>query len=169
MLDRQRQHKFFEYADDMKFSFQQVPCAKGANALVMIAFFAGISLVGWATFHGLIRPAHAQVNVGMFLAGTDRSVAEIRATVPRKLDNSTTLIDVARNGMVVTYSHELNMRANALPPDFLTLAKTLLAQNACKSAGMTKGMGIGMVYRYTYRDAAGSHIGSFDITKPDCK
>ena len=138
-------------------------------ALRMIALIAGISLVGWAGFRGLIRPAYAQVDVGMFLAGTDRAIAETKATVPRKLDDLTTLVDIARNGMVLTYSCELNLMANAVPPDFLPRTKTHLAQNACKSEGMTKGMGIGMVYRYIFRDAGGVQIGSLDITKPDCK
>ncbi len=132
-------------------------------------FAAGLTFAGGLGLHELGRPAHAQVNVEMFLAGTDRSVAEIKATVPRKIDDFTTLIDIARTGLVVTYSHELNAGANALPSDFLARAKALLARNACKSEGMTKGMGIGMVYRYTYRDAAGSHIGGFDITRPDCE
>jgi hypothetical protein len=100
--------------------------------------------------------------------GFKRAVAQIRPTLPRKMDESTTLEDVSSNGMVLTYFYKFDSANYELQPNYMRTAQKTTTSLVCKAEDMRDAMKVGAVYEYRYRDANAKLLGGFVVTSADC-
>ena len=75
----------------------------------------------------------------------DRLVANIRTvTVPKRIDNITTLTNVRVDDLQVIYTYQVNF--DALADD----AQATMTKRVCNEKGLTRAMPEGVSYRYEY-------------------
>jgi hypothetical protein len=102
-------------------------------------------------------------------AGLRQAVAQIRPTLPRKMDDSTTLVDVSSNGMVLTYFYRFDSANYELQPNFMQTAQKTTTGLVCKAEDMRSAMKVGAAYEYRYSDANAKILGGFVVTAADCR
>lgn len=100
-------------------------------------------------------------------AGLSKGASEVKATLPQKLDEYTTLVDASSSGNTLTYTYILNTTETQLADNFLDILKPGIAKNACGSK-MRASIDFGAVYRYRYQAPSGESLGHLDITEADC-
>jgi hypothetical protein len=98
--------------------------------------------------------------------GLRMEVAKIKPTLPKKIDEATTVTDVAAAGVVMTYYYRIDSENYAVPPDFMELMRKRVAELICKLDSKT--MRAGAVYRYSYSDTHAKSLGTFDVKAADC-
>ena len=106
-------------------------------------------------------PSQAQVHAAVH-EGLEKSIAEIRSTLPKVLDEVTTLTDVKVDGLMMIYINEIDAAYQL--PDVLEI-ENIVRPKVCASA-MSKSIIDGASYRYEYW-SAGPHrkfLGAFNIS-----
>ena len=98
-------------------------------------------------------------------SGFQQAVQELKPTLPRKLDEVTTLIDVASDGIVMIYDHTVTLN---LTPAIQEKLAEHLRKTVCGTEAMRQTLVWGATYRYSYQDKDGNPITAFDITGRDC-
>jgi len=129
-------------------------------------------VVGLTIIFVVVRTARApsQTNgSGQVEAGLRQAVAQIRPTLPRKMDDSTTLVDVSSNGMVLTYFYRFDSANYELLPNFMQIAQKATTGLVCKAEDMRGAMKVGAVYEYKYSDANARILGGFVVSAADCR
>src|SRR5690242_3791826 len=95
-------------------------------------------------------------------------VNQLKPSLPTRVDNATTLIDVWHTGKQLTYLYEVDTHGRQIPSNFMAIVRNAVMPKVCGS-DMKDGIvryGIAYVYRYNLHD--GSRIGEFAITASDC-
>jgi hypothetical protein len=105
-----------------------------------------------------------QVEEGFRLA-----VARIRPTLPKKVDNATTLRDVSSRGMVLTYRYSVDQDNYELLPNYMQVAQRATTSLVCNTEDMKSAMKAGAVYAYNYSDGKSNSLGGFVVTSADCE
>ncbi len=125
-----------------------------------IAAVASKKLVDWA-----MAPRGPSV-ASQIEEASRRAEAELRPTLPKQIDDVTTLIDVAYSGVVMTYYYRIDSDNHAVLPNFLQLVQKSATEVACKNVKET--MNAGGIFRFNYSDAHSKPLGTFDIKAADC-
>jgi len=137
--------------------------ALGALAAVVV----GLTIV-FVVARSAMAPSQTNV-AGQVEAGLRQAVAQIRPTLPRKMDDSTTLVDVSSNGMVLTYFYKFDSANYELLPNFMQIAQKATTGLVCKAEDMRSAMKVGAVYEYKYSDANAKILGGFVVSAADCR
>ena len=96
------------------------------------------------------------------------AVKQLKAKLPQKIDEATTLIDVASSGVILAYTFSIDTTTRKPMPNFIELVQKNATATVCKTDGMVKAMKVGAVYRYIYVDAQAKPLGQFDVKSTDC-
>jgi hypothetical protein len=131
-----------------------------------------IGIIGFIVAKGMMHSgmAPSQTNVAARVdEGLKQAVAQIRPTLPRKMDDSTTLVEVSSNGMVLSYFYRFDSENYELQPNFMQIAKLATAGLVCKAEDMRSAMRVGAVYEYRYSDANSRLLGGYVVTAADCR
>jgi hypothetical protein len=99
-------------------------------------------------------------------SGFRQAVEQIKPTLPRKLDDHTTLIDVSNEGIQMVYLHTLTLKLALADQDRLA---GVLKQRVCASEEMRRTLTWGATFRYKYEDANGNPVAAIDIAGSDCE
>ena len=81
------------------------------------------------------------------------AVKQLKAKLPQKIDDATTLIDVASSGVILAYTYLIDTTTRKPIPNFIELVRKNATATVCKTDGMVKAMKVGAAYRYIYVDA----------------
>ncbi len=100
--------------------------------------------------------------------GFRRAEAQLRPTLPKKIDVATTLIDAAYSGVVMTYYYRVDSDNYDVLPTFIQLVRKSTTEAACKTE-MKKTMNVGGIFRYNYSDSHSKPLGTFDVKAVDCE
>jgi hypothetical protein len=106
----------------------------------------------------------SQVEEGFRLA-----VAQIRPTLPKKVDNATTLVDLSSAGMVLTHRYVVDTDNFELLPNFMQVEQGAVTGLACSTEDVRRAMKVGAAYEYSYADRRSKSLGGFVVTSADCK
>ncbi len=98
-------------------------------------------------------------------SGFRQAVEQFKPTLPRKLDEHTTLIDISNEGIQMVYLHTLTLKLAAADKERLA---GLLKQRVCGSEEMRRTLTWGASYRYKYEDPNGNPVAAIDIANSDC-
>jgi hypothetical protein len=114
-------------------------------------------------------PAPSTGNVADLVEqGFKIAVARIRPTLPKKVDDATTLRDVSSAGMVLTYRYSVDSDNYDLLPNYMQVAQRATTSLVCNTEDMKSAMKAGAVYEYVYSDGKSSPLGGFVVTSADC-
>jgi hypothetical protein len=105
-----------------------------------------------------------QVQQGLKLAA-----ARVRPTLPKKVDDATTLTEVSSAGMVLTYHYVVDRDNFELLPNFMQTAQRITTSLLCNTEDTKGAMKAGAAYEYKYSDTASQSLGGFAVTSADCK
>jgi hypothetical protein len=94
-------------------------------------------------------------------------VAQIRPSLPKSIDDATTLVDVSSAGMVLTYRYKVDIENFELVPDFMRIAQRTTTTLICNAEDMKTAMKVGAVYEYSYSDGNSKSLGGFVVTTAD--
>jgi hypothetical protein len=125
----------------------------------------GVGAIAKNVVHDLMRSGPADYDSALEV-GLTKAEEQIRTTLPRKVDDLTTLVAVSHSGKVFTYTYELSLESLSIE-DLNSIKKSTIAQG-CASDKVKLSLKIGAVMRYSYQNAAGHPLGSFDVVKGDC-
>jgi hypothetical protein len=132
------------------------------EAVLVISALIAREVVRW-----VLAPSPSNV-ASQIEEGFKQATAQIKATVPRKIDAGTTLTDVSYSGAVLTYYYQLDTDNYDLQPNFLVVVKKNTTEQVCNTAAMKETIQLGGVYRYSYSDAHAKSLGTFDVKGTDC-
>jgi hypothetical protein len=96
-----------------------------------------------------------------------KNVRQMTPTLPLRINDATTMIGVASNGMTLTYTYRIDTPAVTVPPTIVAL-KTKTAMGNCSSEWMRKALEAGAKLQYVYVNIKGQSLTSFEISKADC-
>jgi hypothetical protein len=97
-----------------------------------------------------------------------KSVNQLKPTLPKKIDDVTTLIDVWHTGKQMTYLYEVDTRGRPIPANFTALARNEVVPKVCGSSMKYGIVSYGISYVYRYNVPNGSRVGEFAVTASDC-
>jgi hypothetical protein len=97
-----------------------------------------------------------------------KALNEIKPTLPKKIDQITTLVDVWHVGKEVTYLYELDLGGRQLPSNFVTVARKAVVPRVCGSSMRDGLVNDGVTYVYRYNLPGNATVASFTVTASDC-
>jgi hypothetical protein len=135
---------------------------------VVLAIGAAVvgRVVGQETYDLFLRPAAAAPTA----AELDMKFAElakgVKATLPKRLDDVTTLTDIAYANRHMTYVYHLDTRGKSAEA-VMPAVRKLVTARACGS-GFKQALRQGYVFTFRYRDTTGGDLGEFSLSGSDC-
>jgi hypothetical protein len=141
------------------------------RALVaLLVFVVGATIFVIARESTHTAPPPSAMNVADQVAdGFRLAAARIRPTLPRKIDDATTLRDVSSRGMVLTYRYSVDSDNYELLPNYMQVAQRVTTSLVCNTEDMKSAMKAGAAYEYKYSDGKSNSLGGFVVTSADCE
>jgi len=97
-----------------------------------------------------------------------KAVEEIKPTLPKKIDEITTLIDIAAYGVILAYTYSINTAKFKMMPDFIERVRKNTTLTVCKNDDLVQAMKLGAIYQYIYFDPKSKPLGRFDVKSTEC-
>jgi hypothetical protein len=99
-----------------------------------------------------------------------KSEEAIRPTLPKKIDELTTLVAIRHAGSKVQFDMVVDLSKAASRPttSFASQMRALVLPKVCNSE-MVQSLRIGASYAYVYRDQKSNDLGGFIISNSDCQ
>jgi len=131
----------------------------------------------WATLWATVLLGLLMVNFAPRLiseqaaieAAIAKSEEAIQPTLPKKIDELTTLVAIHHIGRKVQFDVVVDLgKAASRPTSFAAQLRALVLPKVCNSE-MVQSLRIGASYEYIYRDEKSNDLGSFIISNSDCQ
>jgi hypothetical protein len=132
-------------------------------AAVGIGGFGKVILKDAFEFVAPLSPDSAELE-----AGFATSVTQMRTMLPRKIDESTTLIWVAYEGRKMTYENRIEMQGAKVDAAAKDKMRQLITARTCLTAGIRKLLDLGGSFRYVYNDIDAKPVMTVEVTKSNC-
>jgi hypothetical protein len=101
--------------------------------------------------------------------GFKRAVERVRPTLPKRVDDATTLTEVSNAGIVFTYHYMVDNANYELEPNFMRVARRAAIGLACNTEDTKAAMEAGATYEFNYSDVKFRPLGGFVATSADCE
>lgn len=99
--------------------------------------------------------------------GLQQAESTVRPTLPKKLDDHTTMVAISHSGSKLRYEYIVDLGADVqIKPTFTADVKATVLPKVCSTMG--ESLKYGVSYEYFYRDKKAASLGSFVITQADC-
>ncbi len=139
------------------------------SGFVLLA--AAISLGGYVKVEAVRRVEAAQA-AGVFddgILAQALALTASKAKTPAKIDDTTTLIRMEAEGLLLRYVYEVDSPAGLLPVDLQSAdARLRLEQWTCSYKVLGRAIDAGAVIRHEYLRKDGSEIGAIEVTRKTC-
>jgi hypothetical protein len=135
---------------------------------VVLAIGAAIvgRTLGSEAYNLFLRPVAAAPTAAQLDTELAAVARRMKPTLPKRLDDVTTLTDIAYADKHMTYVYRLDTRGKAADAVMLAVRKVVAAQ-AC-GAGYKQALRQGYVFTFRYRDPTGGPLGEFSFSGSDC-
>jgi len=140
--------------------------AIGSFTFVLIAAAIGGS-IGRGGVDYLMQPSPERRTQKLHEAQS-LSAARVKATLPKKVDEATTLVDISAQDARLTYFYEVDDVNYSIGPDFASIVRKNVTDSVCKST-VVNTMRLGARYIYTYHDTKKRSLTSFETRLEDCQ
>ena len=91
----------------------------------------------------------------------------MRRTLPKKLDEYTTMVAMTHSGTKVLYEYVFDPgKNNEISSSFLSNVKQSVLPKACTS--LKHSLEQGVTYEFSYRDPKSTRLGSFVVNRAEC-
>jgi hypothetical protein len=125
-----------------------------------------IGAVSWAEVPG--AAAQTATDIKGIEEGQKLAEAQIKAKLPWKVDEVTTMTDVEASGLALTYWYLVATYKYKLKEGFIDIVQKGAVATLCKADTSLKAMKLGAVYRFIYFDARAQQLGTFEAKAADC-
>jgi hypothetical protein len=154
-------------ADDKKWSVKKLTIGTASLVATLIAAAVG-GVLGKAGMQALTSPSAATLQ-SQLETGQEKALHHLRAQLPKRVDDQTTLVAVDARGGTVFYSLRVDAdRSEIKFADHSAELRKSITDAACKEQGYAKSLQYGAKYQYSYNDRQGQSIGTILIQKGDC-
>lgn len=116
----------------------------------------------------LANPPSAPAKTSVIEEGLAKSVVGIRAGLPKKIDDMTTLVWVSYSGTRMVYENRIEVDGRNVDQMLKDKLRKLIIAKICTSATSLKLLNVGVQYRFVYADVNARPVTTVDITKADC-
>ena len=130
------------------------------------SFIVTVVIAVW--LHAIPVAAQSPIETQKVEQAQKQAVVELRPTLPRKIDEMTTMTDVAASGVVLSYTYVVEFTKFEMPSNFIKLVQKNTTSIVCKTESLMDAMKLGAVYRYIYVDPQSKPLGQFDVKLKDC-
>jgi hypothetical protein len=135
--------------------------------LTLVVAATGLAIAG--TFiHSATVPVAVNVR-DQVEEGFMRAAERVRPTLPRRVDDATTLVDVSNAGMVLTYHYMVDSENYELIPNFMQTARQEAIGLVCNTEDTKAAMEAGGTYEFNYRNGESQSLGGFVVSSADCR
>jgi len=131
--------------------------------VIALISFAAVGAITKNVLNTYYQPANAVIDETLI-----EMVNQLKSTLPRKVDDVTTLVDVRRVGKQVTYFYEIDPGGRQIPSTFISAVRRVTVPKVCGSKLKDGVVNNGITYVYRYKSAAGSDLGQFIVAASDC-
>jgi hypothetical protein len=131
-----------------------------ASALLIVAVAGPVATVSAQQMVSLSQQERQEL-----ASGFQQAVQEIKPTLPRQLDEVTTLVDVASDDITMIYNHTLTLNLTPVIQEKLT---EHLRKTVCGNEAMRPTLLWGATYRYSYQDKDGNPLTAIEINGREC-
>jgi hypothetical protein len=131
-----------------------------------------VAATGFAIAGDFIHPATVSVAVNVadqVEEGFKRAVQRVRPTLPKRVDEATTLTGVSNAGAILTYHYVIDSDNYELMPNFMQTARRRAVALACNTEDTKAAMEAGGTYEFNYSDRKFQSVGGFVVTSADCR
>lgn len=140
-----------------------------AGLAVVIAIIVGHTIgrpIGREVANTLTRPT-AEATAEVVGKGFAEAVRQTKPTLPKKVDDLTTMIDVESNGMRMIYRYSVNT-GDINTEGFTEAMRKIVVPKVCASDTMKKTLGYGATYEYSYIGIDSKSLGNLVVSLTDC-
>lgn len=141
----------------------------GAFSLVvtLIAMAVG-GVIGRTGVQAVMSPSTASLQ-SQLEAAHEKMLPQLRAELPKRVDDQTTMVAVDARGGTVFYSYRVDVNRSDLNfGQFAAELKKSIISAACKEQAYAKSLGYGAKYQYAYSDKNGQALGTILVQRGDC-
>jgi hypothetical protein len=141
----------------------------GGIALLVVVFVAGAFAtdIVRGAFGFLARPWAPQ-NAADIEAGFEKALVKMRAEVPKKIDEITTLTWVRYEGTTMIYENRLAINAAKVDDTMKGKIAQLIVKNVCATAETRRLLNLGASFRFVYSDLDARPVMTVDTVKQNC-
>jgi hypothetical protein len=140
---------------------------KTVTAALIIATAVISLVIGREVIHSFAAPSAGETT-SQVEEGVKKAAAQLRATLPKKIDAMTALVDVTSAGVVMTYCYKVDSDNYDVPHDLMFLVQTSITEEVCESYDTKQAMKTSAVYAYSFSDSDSKLLGTFIIRDGDC-
>lgn len=143
---------------------------------LIYAVLGGVAILAWA-LSGEIGKFVGRSAVDRYFEGQSQGAVEmaqaaaaneLRAQLPMRIDDLTTLERVMSAGTTLIYQYRVDFTESDVDTAWYQSMKNMLATNVCKQSDMRYALGSGARYQYSYIGNDGVMIADFVVTEVDC-
>ena len=138
-----------------------------AALLALVVAATGLAIAG-EFIHSSTVPVAVNV-ADQVEEGFKRAAEQVRPTLPKRVDDATTLMEVSNEGMVLTYHYIVDSDDYELIPNFMQTARQEAIGLVCNTEDTKAAMEAGGTYEFNYRDGKFQSLGGFVVTSADCR
>jgi hypothetical protein len=117
---------------------------------------------------GLVARPWAPQNAGDIEAGFEKALIKMRAEVPKKIDEITTLTWVRYEGTTMIYENRLAINAAKVDDAMKGKIAQLIVKNVCATAETRRLLNLGASFRFVYSDLDARPVMMVDAVKQNC-
>jgi hypothetical protein len=141
----------------------------GAIGLVATLIAAAVGgVLGKAGVQAVMSPSKASIQ-SQLEAAHEKMLPQLRADLPKRVDDQTTMVAVDARGGTVFYSYRVDVNRSDLNfGEFAGELKKSITSAACKEQAYAKSLGYGAKYQYAYSDKNGQALGTILVQRGDC-
>jgi GYF domain 2 len=100
--------------------------------------------------------------------GFQQAEQRLRPTLPKKIDDVTTLIGIGHDGLTMIYDNRLEVEGSRIDDATKAEMRDQVTRAVCGKAEMTSTLRFGASYRYTYVDSKDEPLMSIDVGEKEC-
>ena len=131
--------------------------------VAVIVITVGREIGSQATHVAMGPSPHEAVDLGF-----SEAERRLKADLPKKIDDATTLVNAAHEGMTLTYYYEIDTTRFEILPTFIQAVRKSTLDQSCKNSVTKKSLAAGGSYQYVYQNSTQQPIGTFVIKQGDC-
>ena len=165
-LPKRRSQWLLPEPANSKWSLRSKLVGAASFLVVLVAVAVGNS-IGREGVRYIMKPSQQQSDQAS-IDGLLKAEQELKPTLPKKLNDWTTMTEVRAQGKTLIYTYQLDDANYVIPEGHVNaVMQKEVTKSACASE-MIKAIRDGVRFRYTYQDTKRASLGSFEVGLAEC-
>jgi hypothetical protein len=122
---------------------------------------------GKGAYSSVMKPPPAK-NAGDVEEETAKALIRLRAELPKKIDDTTTLMWVRSQGTRLIFEYRVAVDGAKFDDAIKDKLRLSVTKHLCNGADTRRILALGGSFQYVYSDVAGAHLMTVDVVKDNC-